>query len=66
VAIDPAKTMVYALWQLVDVFVIVDDSKNPIHISDTLNYVEIPEVTAVEFPSSNVIYQSVTRFDPVP
>jgi hypothetical protein len=64
VAIDPAKIMVYALWQLVDVFVIVDESKNPIHLSDTLNHVEIPEITAVEFPSSNVIYQSVTRFDP--
>ena len=63
VAMDPNRTMVYALWQLVDVFVIVDKDENPIHISGTLNHVEIPEITALEFPNGNVIYQSVTKFD---
>lgn len=66
VASDPAKTIVFGLWQLVDVFVIVDDSKVPIHMSGTLRYVEIPEITAIEFLNKDVIYQSVTRFDPVP
>jgi len=28
VAMDPNRTMVYALWQLVDVFVIVDKDEN--------------------------------------
>jgi hypothetical protein len=66
VASDPTKTIVFGLWQLVDVFVIVDTNKNPIHISDTLNYVEIPEIAAIEFLNRDVIYQSVTKFDPAP
>jgi hypothetical protein len=63
---DPVKTIVYGLWQLVDVFVIVDADKAPIHVSDTLNYVEMPEIVAIEFLNKDVIYQSVTKFDPVP
>jgi hypothetical protein len=64
VASDPLKTIVFGLWQLVDVFVIVDDTKAPIHLSDTLNYVELPEITVIEFLNRDVIYQSVTKFDP--
>ncbi len=37
-----------------------------IHMSGTLRYVEIPEITAIEFLNKDVIYQSVTKFDPVP
>lgn len=66
VASDPTKTIVFGLWQLVDVFVLVDAKKTAIHQSETLNYVVIPEIPAVEFLNKDVIYQSVTRFDPAP
>lgn len=66
VASDPSKTIVFGLWQLVDVFVLVDADKSPIHLSDTLSYVTLPEIAAVEFLNKDVIYQSVTRFDPAP
>jgi hypothetical protein len=61
---DPNKTIVYGLWQLVDVFVLTDAHKVPIHQSDTLQHVELPEVGAIEFLNKDVIYQKVTRFDP--
>ena len=67
---DPAQPFLCLrwrpLWRLVDVFVIVDESKDPVHISDTMRYVEIPEIVAIEFLNKDVIYQSVTEFDPVP
>ncbi|MDH3198245.1 MAG: hypothetical protein OEO21_08395 [Candidatus Krumholzibacteria bacterium] len=66
VASDPVKTIVYGLWQLVDVFLIVDENKNPIHLSTTLLNVEIPEIAQLEFLNKDVIYQSVTKFDPAP
>ena len=66
VASDPSRTIVFGLWQLVDVFVLVDAQKTLIHESDTLHYVVLPEIAAVEFLNKDVIYQSVTRFDSVP
>lgn len=66
VSSDPTKTIVFGLWQLVDVFVLVDARKVPIHASDTLYYVEIPEIAVVEFLNRDVIYQSVTKFEPAP
>jgi hypothetical protein len=63
---DPAKTIVFGLWQLVDVFILTDANKVPIHQSDTLSHVEIPEIGRIEFLNRDVIYQKVTKFDPAP
>lgn len=61
---DPQKTIVYGLWQLVDVFVITDAAKVPIHQSATVVHAEIPAITQIEFLNKDVIYQKVTKFDP--
>lgn len=61
---DPSKTIVYALWQLVDVFMLVDSDKVPLHESSTLTHVTIPEIPRVEFMNRDVVRQSVTRFAP--
>jgi hypothetical protein len=61
---DPNKTIVYALWQLVDVLVLVDGNKVPIDQSSTLAHVTIPEIPGVEFLNRDVVRQSVTKFDP--
>jgi len=61
---DPNATIVYALWQLVDVFLLTDSDQVPIHQSDMLGHVSITEVPRVEFPNGNIVYQSVTKFDP--
>jgi len=63
---DPSKTIVYGLWQLVDVFVQTVANTTPIDQSQTLAYVEIPVIAAIEFANRDVIRQSVTRFDPAP
>jgi hypothetical protein len=63
---DPSKTIVYGLWQLVDVFVLTDAKKVPIHQSETLAHVTIPEITVIEFLNKDVVYQKVTKFDPPP
>jgi hypothetical protein len=61
---DPNKTIVYGLWQLVDVFFLVDEDKIPIHQSGTLAHVTIPEVPRVEFLNRDIVRQSTTKFDP--
>lgn len=60
---DPEKTIVYGLWQLVDVFVITDAAKVPIDDSDTMVHAEIQTIAAIEFLNKDVIYQKVTKFD---
>ncbi len=60
---DPDRTIVYALWQLVDKFSFVDADTVRIHDSSSLLHVEMPEIADIEFPNRDVIYQSVTRFD---
>jgi hypothetical protein len=62
VAADPAHTIVYTLWQLVDKFSLVDENKVPIHESPSLLHVRIAPVEDIEFPNRDVIYQSVTKF----
>ena len=66
-AVDPDQShvIVYGLWQLVDVFVLTDSNKVPIHASDTLTHARIPEIAVIEFLNKDVIYQKVTKFDPV-
>ena len=59
---DPSHTRVYALWQLVDTFSLVDADMVRIHDSPTLLHVKINAITDIEFPNRDVIYQSVTRF----
>jgi hypothetical protein len=61
---DPDKTIVYGLWQLVDVFMLVDADKNPIDQSGALTHVTLPEIPRVEFLNRDVVRQSVTKFDP--
>ena len=61
---DPNKTLVYGLWQLVDVFLLADGDKVPIHQSNGLEHVSITEVPRVEFLNRDIVYQSVTKFDP--
>lgn len=60
---DPQKTIVYGLWQLVDVFVLTDSDKVPIDQSDALGHVLISEVPRLEFLNRDVVRQSVTKFD---
>jgi len=59
---DPNRTIVYALWQLVDVFALVDAGGTPIDESGALVHVKIPAIPRLEFANKDVIYQSVTRF----
>lgn len=60
---DAGHTRVYALWQLVDKFSYVDADLVRIHESSTLRHVRMPAIVEIEFPNSDVIYQSVTAFD---
>ncbi len=60
---DPDHTRVYALWQLVDKFTLVDVDTVRIHESGTLTHVRIPAIADIHFPNQSVIYQSVTTFD---
>jgi hypothetical protein len=64
VSSDPNKTIVYGLWQLVDVFMLVDADKTPVHESDMLVHVTVNEIPRVEFLNRDVVRQSVTKFDP--
>jgi hypothetical protein len=59
---DPTHTRVYALWQLVDRFSMVDADTVRIHDSDILTHVRITEIADIEFPNESVIYQSITAF----
>ena len=61
---DPNKTIVYGLWQLVDVLILVDADKTPVHKSSMLTHVTVPEIPRVEFLNRDVVRQSVTKFDP--
>jgi len=63
VTADPTRTTVYAIWQLVDMFTLVDADTVRIHESDTLWHAEIPEVVSITFPSQDTMYQSLTYFD---
>ena len=60
---DDSHTRVYALWQLVDEFSIVDEDTVKIHESATLMHVEMPEIADLRFPNKDMVYQSVTKFD---
>jgi len=57
------KTIVYAVWQLVDVFSLSDSLGIRIDSSATLTNVKLHPIPSIEFPSKNVIRQSVTKFD---
>jgi hypothetical protein len=61
---DQNKVIVYGLWQLVDVFMLVDAKRVPIDASDTLVHLEIEPLARVEFLNRDVVAQKVTRFDP--
>ncbi len=63
VTADPDRTTVYAIWQLVDKFSLVDEDAVSIHLSETLNHAEIPEIVSIVFPSRDTLYQSLTYFD---
>ena len=60
---EPDHTIVFAIWQLIDQFVMVDADTVAIHESETLTHAQIPEVVPIEFPNHDVIYQSLTHFD---
>ena len=60
---EPDHTIVFAIWQLVDKFVMVDADTVAINESATLTHAQIPEVVPIEFPNEDVIYQSITHFD---
>jgi len=60
---DPDHAIMFAIWQLVDRFTMVDADTVAIHESETLTHVEIPQVMSIEFPNNDVIYQSITHFD---
>lgn len=59
---DPTRTTVYAIWQLVDTFVLVDADTVAINESPSLAHARIPSIAAIEFPNRDVIYQSSTKF----
>ena len=59
---DPDHDRIYALWQLVDTFRLVDEDSVRIADSPTLAHVKIPDIVDIEFPSNTVIRQSVTKF----
>ncbi len=56
-------TRVYVLWQLVDVFSLVDADMVPIHESPTLVHARIPAIASIEFPNQNVVTMKTTDFD---
>jgi hypothetical protein len=60
---DPDHITVYAIWQLVDKFSLVDADTVAIDESPTLVHAHIPAVADIVFPNRDVIYQSVTHFD---
>lgn len=60
---DPDRTTIYAIWQLVDRFTLVDADTVRVHESEILRHVELPEIAHIEFPSHDTIYQSTTFFD---
>lgn len=60
---DPDRVTVYAIWQLVDEFSLVDADTVVIDQSPTLVHARIPAVAPIVFPNRDVIYQSVTHFD---
>lgn len=61
---DPNNIIVYGLWQLVDVFTLVDGDKTPIDQSPSLAHVTISQVPRVEFLNRKYVRQSVTKFAP--
>ena len=60
---DPDHAIMFAIWQLVDTFTLVDADTMSIDTSETLTHVQIPAVQSIEFPNHDVIYQSITHFD---
>ncbi|MFO7653534.1 MAG: hypothetical protein R6X25_06895 [Candidatus Krumholzibacteriia bacterium] len=61
--IAPASgTRVYVLWQLVDVFSVVDSDTIAIHESPTLMNCTIPAVPDIEFPNKDVMVLKTTDF----
>ena len=60
---DPNHVIVFAIWQLVDKFCLVDADTVCIHESPALVHATIPEVADIVFPNEDVLYQSVTHFD---
>lgn len=60
---EPDHTIVYAIWQLVDKFTLVDADTIAINESPTLVHARIPAIASIVFPNRDTIYQSVTRFD---
>lgn len=60
---DPDRITVYAIWQLVDKFSLVDADTVAIDESATLVHARIPAVSNIVFPNRDVIYQSVTHFE---
>jgi hypothetical protein len=60
---DPDRTIVFAIWQLVDKFALVDADTVRIHESPALVHATIPEVANIVFPNQDVLYQSVTHFN---
>ena len=60
---DPRpSTIVYAIWQLVDCFVLVDADSLRIDESPTLLHARILETPDILFPNRDAIYESVTVF----
>lgn len=57
----PSRLAVWAVWQLVDKFSLVDENKVPIDESLSLLHVHIDPVADIEFPA-NFVYQSLTEF----
>lgn len=55
-------TRVYVLWQLVDVFLMVDASGVPIHESPTLTHAAIQAIPDLEFPNQTVVVLKTTDF----
>ncbi len=56
-------TRVFALWQLIDEFSVVDADGVPIDQSPTLLHVRMPPVPSVQFPSENVLTLQTTDFE---
>lgn len=59
---QPGHTIVFALWQLVDAFALVDADSVRIDESPVLTHAHVPEIPDIVFPNRDVIYQSVTVF----
>ena len=60
---DPGHVIVFAIWQLVDKFCLVDADTVCMHESPALVHATIPEVADIVFPNEDVLYQSVTHFE---